>query len=215
MNSFTRRFARTARVARTMLATTQSVSHTPPRSVYTRAPTAHSIHRTYASDAGFTNPSALARQAHDAMSLGTSALTQGNAQQAQTHLEHALQLHPTSDAHYNMGICQYMLKNIDCAIEHWKKSVQMDPKGADAYVSLGNAYFLSKKESGTAIDYMQKAIELAPNDPEIQFNLACMHESQGSLDQAIELYTQAASNGLDRAQPYLRNAMAKRIKQQI
>ncbi|KAJ2557154.1 hypothetical protein GGH12_006237 [Coemansia sp. RSA 1822] len=149
------------------------------------------------------------------MSLGTSALTQGNADKAQTHLEHALQLHPTSDTHYNMGICQYMLKNIDRAIEHWKKSVQMDPHGADAYVSLGNAYFLSKKESGMAIEYMQKAMELAPSDPEIQFNLACMHESQGSLNQAIELYNKAVSNGLERAQPYLRNAMAKRMKQNI
>ncbi|KAJ2496243.1 hypothetical protein GGH96_005969 [Coemansia sp. RSA 1972] len=215
MNSFARRFAHTARIARTMLATMQSLLNTQPRPVYARAPSAHFIHRTYASDAGFTNPSALARQAHDAMSLGTFALTQGNAEQAQTHLEHALQLHPTSDAHYNMGMCQYMLKNIDLAIEHWKKSMQMDPSSPDAYVSLGNAYFLSKNESETAIEYMQKALELAPNDPEIQFNLACMRESEGSIDQAIDLYTKAASNGLERAQPFLRNAMAKRVKQNI
>ncbi|KAJ2808813.1 hypothetical protein H4R20_000633 [Coemansia guatemalensis] len=88
----------------------------------------------------------------------------------------------------------------------------MDPSQADVYVSLGNIYFMSKKDPEAAISYMKHALELTPTDPEIQFNLACMYESKDDLEAAIRLYDQAVSHGLEKAKAHLRNAMAKRMK---
>ncbi|KAJ2356956.1 hypothetical protein IWW50_002920 [Coemansia erecta] len=211
MNVVAARLARAIAPTRRVLTTTLSARHPFPK----HAINPHTFPRTYATDAGFTDSHLLAQQAQESMSRGASALTQGNAPAALPYLEHALRLHPTADTHYNMGICRYMLNDVDQAIEHWQMSVTMDPTQADAYVSLGNAYFLSKKDTKRAIEFMTKAMELAPKDPEIQFNLACVHESAGDLESAIMLYDRAVSYGLEKAQAYLRNAIAKQMKKNL
>ncbi|KAJ2370551.1 hypothetical protein H4S02_000083 [Coemansia sp. RSA 2611] len=168
--------------------------------------------RSYASDAGFPQPPpVIAQQAQMAMSQGLALLAQGDAPAASELLARALELRPTADAHYNMGVCQLMLKNTDRARAHWLSSIQLDPTQADAFVSLGNVCFMDQKDSKRAIAYMRKALELAPRDPEIMFNLATMLESTGELAEAVEMYDRAVSHGLEKAQPFLRNAIAKRM----
>ncbi|KAJ2647145.1 hypothetical protein IWW40_004885 [Coemansia sp. RSA 1250] len=167
----------------------------------------------YASDAGFPNNLKIQKEAQESMAFGASLLTQGDASSALTHISRSLQLYPTADAHYNMGICQYMLKDTDKALDHWHKSLSLDPNQADVYVSLGNIYFMSKKDPQQAISYMTKAQQLAPEDPEIMFNLACMQESSGSLEPAIQLYEKAIEHGLEKAKAYLRNAIVKQMAQ--
>ncbi|KAJ1894609.1 hypothetical protein LPJ81_005127, partial [Coemansia sp. IMI 209127] len=84
----------------------------------------------YASDAGFTKHGI---EAQESMSKGVSALSSGNAQTALDHFVHALSVIPSSDAHYNIGLCYYSMANIEKALSHWKKSIDMDPAKVDAH----------------------------------------------------------------------------------
>ncbi|KAJ2553794.1 hypothetical protein EV175_002810 [Coemansia sp. RSA 1933] len=166
--------------------------------------------RLYASDAGFTKDST---KAQDSMTKGVSALSSGNAQIALDHFIHALSVGPSSDVHYNIGLCYCSLGDIEKALSHWKKSIDLDPTKVDSHVNYGNLSFMHKKDADTSIFHLEKAVELDPNDAEIQFNLACIYEATGKLELAIDMYRRAEKNGLEKAKLHLRNVTAKLMGQ--
>jgi TPR repeat protein len=76
-----------------------------------------------------------------------------------------------------------------------------------------------------AIKHLTSALELAPEDPEIAFNLAAVLESSkyirvnplmtaDNLDHALSLYKRAAEGGVERAQQNIRNISAKILGKQ-
>ncbi|KAI8320249.1 TPR-like protein [Martensiomyces pterosporus] len=191
-------------------------AHTLQRLPQIKCSSVLSQSRRFASDIEFGNSGKSApQQAQESMSLGVDALAQGNTQQALDHFSHALTLSPTADAHYNIGICHYTLGSVDKALEHWEQALVLDPNQADAHVNAGNVYFMNKKDAQSAIRHMVKAVELAPKDGEIQFNLGCMYEATGQLESAIKMYDRAASNGLEKARTHMRNTMAKQMRKKL
>lgn len=72
---------------------------------------------------------------------------------------------------------QLTSENLAAAIEAWKQSIKLEPS-ADAYTNLGSAYMMSQPPNAPeAIKALTAALEIAPEDPEIQFNLAAILES--------------------------------------
>ncbi|KAJ1932148.1 hypothetical protein GGF37_007156 [Kickxella alabastrina] len=174
----------------------------------------HHTTRTYASSVDF-NPLLLQQEAQESMEQGTQELSRGNPQSALSHFNKVLTMRPTPDAHYNAGVCEYMMGQVDRALENWEKAVAMDPTQADAHVNAGNVYFMNKRDIPKAVAHLKKAVELAPRDSEILFNLACMYEASDELDSAIRMYDRAAGLGLEKANAFLRNAMAKKMTKSI
>ncbi|KAJ1960125.1 hypothetical protein GGI12_003968, partial [Dipsacomyces acuminosporus] len=168
--------------------------------------------RCYASDSGLSGGKSPAEQASDLLSRGVNELARGDAQSALDCFTQALSIRPTGDLYYNAGVCHYSLGNVDQALESWERALDIDPNQADAHVNAGNVYFMNKKDAKSAIKHMVKAVELAPADGEIQFNLACMYEATDQLESAIKMYDRAASNGLEKAKTHMRNAVAKQMK---
>jgi tetratricopeptide (TPR) repeat protein len=69
-------------------------------------------------------------------------------------------------AHLNLGNV-YSLKNMpEDAKKEYEKAIELDPKAADAYLNLGVIYRYTEKDNQKAVEYWQKFLDLAPNDPQ-------------------------------------------------
>lgn len=77
------------------------------------------------------------------------------------------------------------------ATELYRQSIEANPHGLDAYIEL--AAVLREHERGrTAIDVLDQAGEIAPDDPHVQYALGEAHEYVGELEQARTHHRQAA-----------------------
>ncbi|KAJ1920929.1 hypothetical protein H4219_000982 [Mycoemilia scoparia] len=147
----------------------------------------------------------------------SSCLERGDLQSAIQFYQKAAELDHTNRGSYiyNIAVCYYQLGKVDVAISKWEESLKIDPGKPDTLVNLGNIYVVVKKDANKAIEYFQKAIELAPNDGEIAFNYACTLEAVGKLGDAAKNYEVAHKNGIEKAGTNLRNVMAKILKEKL
>ncbi|KAJ2877824.1 hypothetical protein H4R27_006060 [Coemansia aciculifera] len=180
------------------------------------------LSRRFASELPGHRSSSTSVEAREAMAQGTRDLLAGSTAAALKSFELALSLgEATADTYYNKGVCEYSLGHTDAAIDSWEQSLALDSSRADVHANIGNAYFLNKRDSKSALSHMKQAAELAPEDAEIQFNLGCLYEAaaasdkDGDLKAAIAAYDGAVQLGLEKAKTHLRNAMAKQMKRQL
>ncbi|KAJ2048490.1 hypothetical protein GGI03_004759 [Coemansia sp. RSA 2337] len=193
------------------------------RACYRRPTTAMAtLSRRFASELpGQHRSSGINIEAREAMAQGTRDLLAGSTASALKNFERALSLgEATADTYYNKGVCEYSLGQTDAAISSWEQSLALDGSRADVHANIGNAYFLNKRDSKSALSHMKQAAKLAPEDAEIQFNLGCLYEASVSdkdsdLKEAIAAYDRAVQLGLEKAKTHLRNAMAKQMKRQL
>jgi protein O-GlcNAc transferase len=110
------------------------------------------------------------------------------------YIEKALQLRPSdmASAHYNLG-CAFQGKgDLDGAIVHYRKAVELKPSFDDAHCNLGLA--LEKKGLvNEAVDHYKKAIALNPSFAGAHFNLGHILEKMGRLDEAVDHYQKAVA----------------------
>lgn len=71
---------------------------------------------------------------------------------------------------FEQGKEQYKAENYQEAIYNWQKILDSDTHSAAIYFNLGNAYY-KLNSIGQSIYYYEKALQLAPNDKDIQNNL--------------------------------------------
>lgn len=76
------------------------------------------------------------------------------------------------------------------AVEDYTKAVELDPKNADAFESMGYIYSL-KGEHDKAIPYYEKAIALHPKKGEAYNNLGYTWFQKGNKDKALEYLSKA------------------------
>lgn len=76
------------------------------------------------------------------------------------------------------------------AIEEYNKAIKEEPKYAQAYASLGNAYF-QLNELSKAKEAYEKAREINPSDKNILYGLALMLEKTGDISGAIAEFQNA------------------------
>ncbi|KLT45049.1 hypothetical protein CC85DRAFT_282954, partial [Cutaneotrichosporon oleaginosum] len=146
-----------------------------------RAPSAASWSRAYATGTSPVSPTdPKLGQAQSLLEDGTRALEEGDLPRAKAAYEESISVMPTSGAWFNLGVVEYQLAGPQGAIDAWKQSIALEPS-ADAYTNLGSAYMMCKPpQTAEAIKSLTAAMEIAPEDPEIQFNLAAVLESSES-----------------------------------
>jgi tetratricopeptide (TPR) repeat protein len=93
-------------------------------------------------------------------------------------------------AHNNLGIVLSQKGEVDEAIAHYQKTLEMSPDSADADYNLGNA-LLQKGEIDAAILHCQRAVTIQPNDPEAQVGLGNALFQKGLIDESIIHYQKA------------------------
>ncbi len=104
---------------------------------------------------------------------GVQLFQQGKYNDAILKYQQALQQDPSNAVGYNLLGMAYRFRFNqsgaqefkDKEIEAFKKAIKIDPKFWVAYKNIsGSLYFQGRKKE--AVPYLQKALELQPNDPE-------------------------------------------------
>ncbi|EJT96586.1 TPR-like protein, partial [Dacryopinax primogenitus] len=158
-------------------------------------------------------------EAIKALEDGTRKLEEGDLEGATKCYERSVQIRRTAHTLYNLGVIRYHAKDYGAAIQAWLESIEMEPRSADAHTNLASAYIMSPvPRRELALRHLRIAHKLAPEDPEISYNLAAVLEAGGHLEEALEFYQQSKERGIERAAVNIRNLggkiVAKRVKEQ-
>ncbi|KAI5999504.1 TPR-like protein [Pisolithus albus] len=150
-----------------------------------------------------------------------------------THYHLSTSLFPIYEKNIQaMPISYSLVEEFDEAIAAWKESIELQPDSPDVHTSkhssvvtsrcadmtrnpshisdLASAYIISPvSRPDLALHHLHIAASLAPEDPEIAFNLAAVLEATGQLEEALNYYKRAEDNGVERAAMHIRNVSAK------
>ena len=120
----------------------------------------------------------------------------------------------TSDnfiAHNNLGNALLQKGNVEEAIAHFQKALQIYPDYAGAHNNLGNA-LIKKGSVDEAIAHYQRALQITPDSAEAHNNLGGALLQKGNVDEAIAHYQKALQINPDYAGAHnnLGNALLQR-----
>ena len=102
-------------------------------------------------------------------------------------------------AHNNLGTALFQKGNVDEAIAHYQRALQIKPDYAEACYNLGNA-LLRMGSVDEAITHYQKALQIKPDYAEAHNNLGKVLIQKGSVDEAIAHYQKALQIKPDNAE---------------
>lgn len=97
--------------------------------------------------------------------------------------------------HTELGAAYYERGSMAVALGHLRTATSADPNYALAYSILGLVY-ADLKENKLAQSNFERALSLAPNDPDINHNFAGFLCRTGREDESIKYFMQAVSNPL-------------------
>ncbi|EPQ56397.1 TPR-like protein, partial [Gloeophyllum trabeum ATCC 11539] len=150
---------------------------------------------------------------------GTLKLEEGDVQAAKDLYKRSIGIKKNASSLFNYGVTCYHLKEFDEAIEAWKESIALQPSSPDAHTNLASAYIISPVarpdlalhhlQHVTFSSFVSHPASLAPEDPEIAFNLAAVLEACGRLEDALVQYKRSKDFGVERAAMHIRNVSAK------
>jgi tetratricopeptide (TPR) repeat protein len=141
----------------------------------------------------------------EALGEGARLLQAGRASEALPHLQRALELEPSdTDAALNLGGARIMLNQHQKAIPILEEACAAQPENSKIWINLGAAYLgdpvlATVDQQARAIAAFEKALELDPIAPSVNYNLGLIYRDQGDLVAAIAQFRRAvAANPLDR-----------------
>ena len=89
------------------------------------------------------------------------------------------------------GLTAFKAQNFDEAIRYFTMLTKQNPKLAEGYFLLGQAYFNAQRPKEAATAY-QAGLALKPNDAEAETLLGQAYEAQGMTAEAQDAYKRAA-----------------------
>jgi protein O-mannosyl-transferase len=95
------------------------------------------------------------------INLGAVLANQGNLAEALPHYEAALQIRPSAELHYKLGIALLSSNQPRLAQQHLEKAVELKPDFADAYFELAMA-LTDQNQLEAGARHLQKALALKP-----------------------------------------------------
>ncbi|KAF9294120.1 hypothetical protein BKA57DRAFT_449455 [Linnemannia elongata] len=150
-------------------------------------------------------------QAQQYMDEGVSFQANNMLPLAMSSFQKSINVRPTAAAHYNMGVCYFQLGDFQSSINSFQESLKLSPHHADVHTNIATAHIKLNSNLDEALRHLQAAANIAPQDAEIQFNLAVISEQTGDFDGAINAYTAAVDLGIETASVNLRNVKTKKF----
>lgn len=127
--------------------------------------------------------------------LGQAMKALGSAEDAVRFLKRAILLIPDdADLHCDLGDALQTLRQLPEASLAYQRSLELDPKLSRAWYSAGCAEG-SRKEYAAAVACFRNALKIQPDWPEAQHNLGQALFKLGQVEQALNLFRQAAAGG--------------------
>ena len=154
-----------------------------------RASAAQTASATHKHAAAGPEAQALNRLLADAQS---AIERQDYATAAQDYQDYLTKKPDDAEVHFNLGYVYTALQRVDDAKDEYEKAIALapdDPKMAPAYQNLGLT--LLPKDPAAAVDPLQHAAELTPQDARTKWLLGMALEHSGKLAPAIEQYQAA------------------------
>ncbi len=111
------------------------------------------------------------------------------AEAVRSYKEYLAKKPDDADAHFDLGNAYASLKQTADAKAEYEKAISLDPKLDAAYVNLGIT--LMDSDPAAAVEPLQKAAALLPNEARPQFLLGWAYERSGKAPLAIEHYRAA------------------------
>jgi tetratricopeptide (TPR) repeat protein len=91
------------------------------------------------------------------------------------------------EVNYNLGALEFQRKNYEKAIQLLQQARVQDPESAAVLRYLGHALFRMKKPKD-AMNFIRKAIDLAPEDKESLYTLAECYYEANQTEQALRIF---------------------------
>ena len=99
------------------------------------------------------------------------------------------------EVNYNLGYLEFQRKNYEKAIQLLQQAQAQDPESPAALRYLGHSFFRIKKPK-EAMNFIRKAIDLAPDDKESLYTLAECYYEANQTDQAQRIFTHLRADPL-------------------
>jgi serine/threonine protein kinase len=113
----------------------------------------------------------------------------GQLRAAIKYYQRAIMLDATyAEAHYNLADAFEEIPDYDKALAEYQRAIDADFKFYPAYNNLSRLYILQRKEYGTALRLLDRALELKPQEPSVQYSL---HKNYGWADSELRNLSQA------------------------
>ena len=133
-----------------------------------------------------------------AAKLTVEAARNKKLQESLAYLNKAVTLHPTyKNAYLQLGNVSNYLKEYDKSIQYYQQVLKFDPNDQNGLNNLGITYREAGKYYGEqgnmqkAMSYLNKALEMRPNDYEVLRLLGVAYGVSGNHSKAIEFFTKA------------------------
>jgi len=105
-------------------------------------------------------------------------------EQAKTELQEELAIDPSdAGAEYVSGELAHQTQDLPEAVRHFTRATELDASFADAWLGLGTS-LLEEKEYHAALDPLQTAVRLAPENPAGHYALATAYARTGNKEAA-------------------------------
>ena len=108
---------------------------------------------------------------------------------AQNYQEYLAKKPDDANIHFQLGYAYTALQKFPDAKIEYEKAIALDPKMAPAYLNLGLT--LLDSDPAAAVEPLQRAVELSPNQAEPKYFLGAALEKSGKPALAIEQYQAA------------------------
>ncbi len=95
-----------------------------------------------------------------------------------------------ADFHYNLGAVLYGRGQVDEAIAHFQKALEIRPNDVEANNSLGTALFQNGRVDEGLV-HLQKTLEIQPGNIVARVNLGSVFLQRGRVDEAIAQFQKA------------------------
>lgn len=89
-------------------------------------------------------------------------------------------------AHLIRGFCLKEMQDTVGAMRMFQLCIDQNPAEVRAFLELG--YYYQQKLDPIAVSYYQNALQVEPNNVEINFNLAKLFQDLGEIEKAVEQY---------------------------
>src|SRR5579871_5421972 len=108
---------------------------------------------------------------------------------AQKYQEYLAKKPDDAVVHFNLGYAYTAMQKPEDAIPEYRKAISLDPKLFPAYRNLGVTLLAS--DPAAAVEPLQKATELVPEEADVKYLLGVALERSGKTDAATEQYRAA------------------------